>query len=439
MLDMNRMRQKGRRRPRGVTPAPVARIQEGPFAAEVLTDVADDDLAISLWLALRFVHLWSITDRSDRWRVSVRLNGEAWKRISRASERHPELGAALSTLGAFRRRASSVRPDDVADACSALRAWAERQGMVETAIHFAEAAAYVAPTRALHANEAGAACRRAGLFERAGIWLMRARSLALRARDKDQRLRALLALGALFKETGKRERAEEAFDAACRMASRRNQRGRAAEAHHDLMLLLAEQGRLDEATDHAEAAANQYPLRHERLPYLAHDFAFVLLRAGDYATSMGLLESFVRTIPEEHVLPALSTFAWAAAGGGHGHRFSEAESRVVRLLSAQPAHEFAPASYIHLAEGARLLGSWERAERHLEHAVDAAEQRGDPSLAAEAATLIEAVRRHEVPVIPAAVPDRRLSLLTRHFNARLRGWRQPPQRSAVRLDARDIA
>jgi tetratricopeptide (TPR) repeat protein len=258
-------------------------------------------------------------------------------------------------------------------------------------------------------------------MDRASIWIMRAHGLSLRADDKDQKLRALLALGALMKETGRIQEAEDAFRAAANAASRRNQRGKSAEAHHDLMLLLAEQERLGECVESAALAADFYPLHHPRMPYLAHDFAFALLRVGLYSDAFSLLSVFTRTIPESQLLPGLSTYAWAAAGCGMAERFADAEQKVLRI--ADHAREHAAASYIHLAEGARLLSRWDRAETYAQRAIHAAASRQDPTLEEEARQLAAELKSRLAAVLPLHPADRRLLVLTRHFAARLRGWK----------------
>jgi hypothetical protein len=184
---------------------------------------------------------------------------------------------------------------------------------------------------------------------------------------------------------------------------------------------MAEQGRLDEAEQHAIQATDLYPLNHPRLPYLAHDLAFALVRHGYYSNALPLLEAFVRSIPRSQLLPGLSTLAWAAAGNGLVHRFTEVEQRVLDIVDLE--HEYASASLIHLAEGAWLLGLWERAEHHATTAVEAAAMRRDPTLLEEARTLAATIRRRDPPPPSSAPISRRLTTLSRHLTARLRRWK----------------
>ena len=231
-----------------------------------------------------------------------------------------------------------------------------------------------------------------------------------------------------MKETGRLSEAERAFTRAATGAARRNRRRQAAEAHHDLLLLTAEQGRIQEAEEHALFAADLYPRYHKRLPYLAHDLAYALVRNRQYGEAVPLLDSFLREIPKGQVLPALSTFAWAAAGTGLVERFRTIETEVVDLLARETEHEFAPASFIHLAEGARLLMLWDQAEAHALRATHAAEIRNDPTLLQEARLLLSDIRERRSPAAVASMPpiSRKLSLVSRRLIGRLQQWRPRP-------------
>jgi tetratricopeptide (TPR) repeat protein len=413
-----------RRKPHGIRPAPSMRVERngGPFGISVLAE-PEEPLSFALWLSLRFISLWAGCPPERRWRLGQRSRDARNELWAFSLQQAPELKVALECFAKLIRKPSSVLNPEVASGCEAVHLWAHERGFRDTALHFAEAAAFADPDDPRFANIAGAACRRVGLMNRAAIWIIRARSLAVG--NVTEQIRSLLAMGALMKETGKYEEAERAFTRAARAATRKNRKRQAAEAHHDLLLLTAEQGRLDEAEQHAVLATDLYPLKHSRLPYLAHDLAFALVRFGYYSDALPLLEAFVRTVPPGQLLPGLSTLAWAAAGDGLVHRFTEVESRVVDLATLD--HEYAPASFIHLAEGAWLLKLWERAEQHATAAVEAAAIRQDPSLLTEARTLVASIRRRDPPPASPSPIGRRLSRLSRHLTARLRRWKPNPE------------
>lgn len=412
-----------RRKPHGIPPAPSWRVEDngGPFGTSILAEAAEP-VSIALWLSIRFIFVWAGCPEDRRWRLGQRPRVTRSERWATAASQAPELADALDCFARLIRRPSAVSNSDVARACEAVHLWANDYGFRNTSLHFAEAAAFADPEDPRHANTAGAACRRAALNSRAAIWIHRARRLAVG--NLTEKIRSHLAMGALWKETGRLAEAERAFIRAAKAATRKNRRRQAAEAHHDLLLLTAEQGRLDDAECHAVRATDLYPLAHPRLPYLAHDLAFALIRHGYYSNALPLLEAFVRSVPPGQLLPGLSTLAWAAAGNGLVHRFEEIEARVMELVT--PDHEYAPASFIHLAEGAWLLGRWERAEQHGACAVEAAGLRRDPTLIEEARALVLALQRRDSPSTSPAPISRELTALSRHLAARLRRWK-PPQ------------
>jgi hypothetical protein len=149
----------------------------------------------------------------------------------------------------------STSAAEVGSACQTVSQWAEANDRKETQVHFAELAARADPENPALANAAGRVCREAGLYDRAEL-------------------------------TGRRRLA--------------------AEAHHDLLTLAAERVNLAEVFEHAAATIELYPLNRPRMPYLAHDFAFVLIRNRLYSIALPLFESFLKVIPPHDLLPGLT-------------------------------------------------------------------------------------------------------------------------------------
>ena len=87
--------------------------------------------------------------------------------------------------------------------------------------------------------------------------------------------------------------------------------------------------------------------------------------------------------------------------------------------------DFAGAAFLHLAEGWRACGDWERADRYAEAARVAAEQRQEPHLAREAADLRETIRERGGAVCEAP-PAARTRGVLRVLSNRLREWKQAP-------------
>jgi tetratricopeptide (TPR) repeat protein len=243
---------------------------------------------------------------------------------------------------------------------------------------------------------------------------------------RGERLCALLGYGALLKEMGQHAEARRVFLKAVRRAKRQGRRRQAAEAHHDLLAIEAERGTIAKAVVHAVQALELYPQQHPYLPALAHELGFLLVRLGHYSTAIPLLELAVPRAARPAV-EALewSTLAWAAAGAGRRQRYEVAEREALRLVGLHD--EYGPAVMLHLAEGARSLGQWTRAERYATHAAEAAARRGDATLKAEAEDLFQIIAEHQDAPDDCVPPDAvRIENFTTRLAARLRGWKAQP-------------
>jgi tetratricopeptide (TPR) repeat protein len=394
-----------------------------PEGWPVLDDV-DGALGLTLWRALRAVWTWVDTLPERRGGLSQEPTREVRERFAYAVVEAPELTSALGTFVLLTSHADMVDPGQLAQACRAVYEWAENRSLVETAIHFAEAAARVSD-KPEAANIAGRMCRRGALDERSAAWFARAFRLAVREREKGETLRALLGYGALLRDLGRYDEARAMFERAARRAARTGRLRQAAEAHHDLLAIAAELGSYSDAERHARLAGKLYPVHHARFPYLVHDFAFVLVRQQSYTAALALLEDLLRVEwrPSEWLL-VWSTTTWAAAGSARVHFHDRAEHEVLQLIGMH--EEYASAAYIHLAEGARHLGRWERAERYVTAAGDAARRRKDAALEQEARALQGVIAARE-PAPREKEPQSadRTQMLARWLANRLRRWRAP--------------
>lgn len=385
----------------------------------------DSPLARTLWRALRDLRVWVHGDEG-RERLGREPPPGVAERTAFALAAAPELTAQIGTFALLAATPQLCTSRQLAQACYDVFEWAERRSLLRLAMHFSEAAATV-DDDSRWALAAGRSCRAAGEYERSGRWYIRAFGLARSKRRRtSDAVRALLGYGGLLRSVGRLEAALPYFERAARRASRRNRRKLAAETHHDLLLLLTELGRYDLARYHAEGAVRYYARRHARMPLLVHDAAFLLLRLGHYTSAFILLDGVPHLIPRPGDAALVwSTLAWAAAGAGRADRFSESESEALQLVGL--AHELAPATLIHLAEGARALGSWEAARRYALASADAAKARGDAAIRQEAIELVAAVDRR-VPALPDEdAPDSILGLV-RELRARIRlsPLRPPP-------------
>jgi hypothetical protein len=87
----------------------------------------------------------------------------------------------------------------------------------------------------------------------------------------------------------------------------------------------------------------------------------------------------------------VSALAWAAGAAGWNNRRKDAEQAALEMLSIHD--DFAPGVYIHLADGCRAVGEWDRASDFIIGAQDSALERQEPRLAHVALTL----RGHRAP------------------------------------------
>lgn len=411
---------EGRRRERIPPPPPhwLYDDSDGFFGLTILRET-DGSTGLALWRAARTARLF--VDSTPRWRTAFRA-----LRPARLGDTFTADRDETETHSAFReflrvRSREQVMEDELARACASLSEWAGKAWKKATELHFAELAARVNPSNAALANAAARLCREASLPDRSAVWFERGYRFAVRTGNRTEAVSALLGYGALMKECGQLDEARRWFLKAAKRAPRTGRKRSAAETRHDLMALAAEAGEdVSRIVEHAQAAVELYPLHARRLPYLAHDFAFALVQKQQFALAYPLLELFVRVVPKRHLLPGVATFAWAAAGRGLVHRYEDAERRALAQIEVD--HQQAAPSLIFLAQGARALGLWARAERHAREAIAVAAKLNQPRYEQDASALLEELLE-QWPVPPAEVEMVEVYPLTRHFQIRLRRWK----------------
>lgn len=386
---------------------------------DVLREIGGE-AGLVLWRALRRVEVWLEQDHGSKLRRPVADERNA---ILTAGEEAPELIEAMGTFSLMRQAPGVSQSSQVADACKRVAEWAYARHRLRSAALFAEAAAYVAPDEAGSANDAARACRRAALNERASLWFARGFSLAVRSKSRRESIRALLGYGGLLFNLGRHDEARVVLEKASRRAERFGRRRQAAEAQHDLLAIASEAGSYAAGERHFREALRLYPSRHPRLPYLVHDFAYMLSQHRLYAPALPLLRAVVPVLndPAEQVLVSASV-ARAAAGAGHLALHREAAERTARLAIVYEEH--AAAALSHLAEAAQMLGLWDKAANFAEMAVEVATARGEGEPRERAQRIIDAATRRLPHPGAASPPERnRIDALTRRALGRLRAWR----------------
>lgn len=413
-------RDKSERTPRlRIPPPPPSWLydrEKGFFGLSILHET-DGSTGLALWRAARTARLF--VEAAPRRREIFRSLSLAKLRGAYSVD-SSDSGSGLH-LDAFiqvRSRTVGMTEAELASACARVSEWAGAGWKKQTELHFAELAARADPTNPALANAAARLCREASLPDRSALWFERGFRFAVRTGNRSEAVSSLLGYGALMKECGRLEEAKRWFLKAAKRAARTGRKKSAAETRHDLMALAAEAGDdVAEIIEHAEAAVELYPLHHRRLPYLAHDFAFALIQKHQFSLAYPLLELFVRVVPKRHLLPGVATFAWAAAGRGLIHRY---ERRALAQIEVD--HQQAAPSLIFLAQGARALRRWTRAERHAREAIASAVRMNQPRYEHDARALLLEIQEQR-PVSLAEVEMVEVYPLTRHFQIRLRRWK----------------
>jgi tetratricopeptide (TPR) repeat protein len=382
----------------------------------------DPELGLAFWRVLRRVRAWAETPPGERARLFGAAKEEARERLGVACAHAPALVEALGTFALLVRAPGEVEPRRLSEACRQVHAWAEERSLLPVAMLFAEAAAYADPEDPARANDAGRMCRRAAQDERASSWYHRGYGLGVRRQDQTETIRAQIGYGNLMKDLGQYDEARKFLERAARRAINTGRRRQAGEAHHDLLAIAAEVGTYPEVERHARRALNFYPIHHPRLPALAHDWGFFLVRSRLFTPAIRLLEmSVLRAGTPELTTLFESTLARAVAGSGKRDRFGVLEKSL--LARIRPDEEFAPAAFAHLADGARTFGEWERAYEYATKAVELAHARKDSGAERVASNLLCSISARELPPVEVEAAHREnMEALLRRFEARLWKW-----------------
>jgi hypothetical protein len=396
----------------------------------------DDAIDLALWQALRDVLLWAKTPAEYRVRL-FRAPGDAVReRLQAAGDAAPLLADPLAILARVRALPGQVAGERLAAACDQVYEWAERAGLHAIATHFAEASAYASPESPRWAVRAGYMTRTAGareMLSRSEAWHSRAYALAVQQHDREMAIRALTGAGALMKDRGEYGKARAFYRQAARRAVRTGRKRRAAVALHFSFALAAETGHLRIAVRDASAALRNYPMHDERIPALAHDVAYLLVRNHHYATALRLVAGLAERadgIAARGMLYGIT--ARAAAGAGDEVPYAAAYEAALDV--ARINDESAGPVFVNLAEAARFMGHWEAAAGHAGRALAVARRRADAGVERLATELLGQVKRREAPP-PAAEPasDAPVAVLARRLAARLRRWRRHERGVGVKL------
>jgi tetratricopeptide (TPR) repeat protein len=401
-----------------------------PLPEHVLLVGIDDPLARMFWRAARDLTEWSASPPAPRI-IDPTDAGVFREQLAYAASKTPELEEALGAFGLLRLNPKLAQLSALAKACQQVHVWADARGMQETALLFAESWARIDAENPIAANEAGRAARRTSHVLRAEVWFERAYTLAARYKNRREKIRALIGHGGYLRELGRYREAQSKFFDAARIAASTRRHRQAAEVQHELLTIAAETGSYAEAEHYMRAALREYPVHHRALPWLAHDWAFFLVRLSLCKEARVLLEAVRPHVARRDLQVVIEgTLGRAVAGCGDRNAYELCRERVLVLSSVHG--EYAAAAFAHLAVGAQFFGEWELAEEMGVRAIEIARTRHQLDVESGATEIVVAIRARQPAPQQATVPQpNKLAAIERDMLSRLHASTKPRRRQVV--------
>ncbi len=351
--------------------------------------------------------------------------------VAEATAAAPSLAGAFAVFHDLRRVPHTATPPRLIWACQRVAAWAYERGHRLTAVCYAEAAAAIEPTSAALADGAGRMCRTCGFVPRAELWYDRAVGLARRSRSPDEYVTACLGWGNLLRDRGELRRALPKIKRAGATARTAGMKGRAAEAVHDVFTIEMLLENYPRAVAFARRALALYPRHHRRYPYMAADFAALLVRRGLFPEALQIL----REVQNRLTSPGEQLQVWGLVGWAAGGLPSESSlfTRAVEIVvTGAQIHPYpAPGAVYGLAQGARLRSDWTLALQLSERARNLAHESDDQATYKVADTLTRELHLQRIGVGEPAADDAAAVVLRRIASEalkRLEAWRGPTWR-----------
>ena len=382
-------------------------------------DALDDDLAWAMFLITRRMRaLADATPRSlSRWVRGLEVRA--------AAAGAPEIGADLRLLvNATSAANKNQRP--LAAACFRLAEWADGRAIPELAIQFASAAVAFDPNNPEQAYLSARLHRRLDRWAEAEVLYGRAIWLGRAAKQWSFYIRGHLGLGKIHQERGEHAAAMARYVPAANAAwSLSGEKWLAGITEHDLLMLSIETHKMDDALVHALQAHRWTPKHAQSVPALVHDIAVMLVRMRAYGLAAPLLRAASAKFGDagDRAI-ASSSFAFAAAGVGNLEGFREVRESLLGSVGRFAQRD--AGIHHNLAAGAHLLGLLADAEWHAVRSIDIATARRELGLAAEARSILEAVRRGAPPARARIDdPPSQLRNLAHDLETRLAVWRGP--------------
>lgn len=351
------------------------------------------ELGLLLWRTARDVTLWGETPSRERGNLfAVESSATRFTRLIAAEIPHA-ITAPLDTIHAMLTLGTRADASVLSICCLEIATWADRRGLAETAVAFAQAGAVAAPCFGEAALHTGSYAARAGQVVRAATWLRRAVAVSRRERDRPAYAAALVELGVLYEAQGQAERAEQYFRLSHRAGLRFSARTARMRAIHGLFRLACARGDNMSAAQFALAARGVYDADARGGPALLLDLARFWTDQGETRHARSALRRLAGTrTPLSRVEQLASAALVARVLAVPGSRRKGSATAAAALAwgmidDAAIAEEVRVAAALDLAHAARItcdLVAFTRAKRAV---LLLAPQASYPALAAEVAEL----------------------------------------------------
>jgi tetratricopeptide (TPR) repeat protein len=380
------------------------------------------DVALPVWHTLRSVLLWTQVPPGARAALFGDGAMEAWEAEVLTGALEEAVRNPLAVIARELSAPEVASPQQIAWACFCVTEWALGRRSTATAIIFAEAAALAWPEHPRYAWAAGRLMRTHGKLRDAEIWMRRAIRVAIGCSDRETQVLGLNSLGNVLREQGNYRQAEPPLREALHLAQRYRLRKLESELHHDLYVLAAEQNHCVEAERHAKRALDLYgELQHPRLPFLAHDIAYMWMSRGDFAQALTIFLPLAQlvTAPIDRIRLLAST-ARAAAACNDETMYDRAAAEAKQLIGEFQSVDGIPTAYLLLAQGAATFEKWASAKELARQSSALARDRGEAVVILHADQFLDRLTSGQAPQECRAASDcRGMHPLAREFAARL--------------------
>lgn len=358
-------------------------------------DELTGERGLVLWQSLRDALLWAEAQEDERTSLFSTDAERARMAMILTSAPSPDLEEPLGVLARMLGEPTQISEEMVALACRRVSQWADDEGLLTTALAFAQAAATVTPGDPGTAFAVGKLARRRAEYARAETWFRRTIALARQIGDWATYSQAFLGLGRMYMQRGNLPAARRFLVRSMRAAQRNSLHEIEGMALHDLFAVAGEADRNEDAHQYARAAFEAYGPHSAAIPRLAHDVAYWWIRRGHFAEALPVLDSVLPHFQQPgDRMTVLGSIARAAGGLGQRERFRESWEAAHDLLRTNTADQGSAQGLLDMAHGAATLGLWDKAETASREALEMASRRNEAKIRLTAESLMESVRHH---------------------------------------------